>query len=34
MIQLEVTDKAKPELTKILGENAEKSLRIFVQGAG
>ncbi len=34
VINLEVTDSAKDELSGVLKENAEKSIRIFIQGAG
>jgi len=34
MPNIQVTNEAKEELSKVLSENADKSLRLFIQGAG
>lgn len=34
MVHIEVTEKAKSELTGVMAEHADKSIRLFIQGAG
>jgi Fe-S cluster assembly iron-binding protein IscA len=34
MVHIEVTEKAKTELTGVMTENADKSIRLYIQGAG
>jgi Fe-S cluster assembly iron-binding protein IscA len=34
MVHIEVTEKAKTELAGVMEENADKSIRLFIQGAG
>jgi Fe-S cluster assembly iron-binding protein IscA len=34
MVHIEVTDKAKTELAGVMEEHADKSIRLYIQGAG
>lgn len=34
MVNIEVTEKAKTELAGVMEKNADKSIRLFIQGAG
>ncbi len=34
MVHIEVTEKAKTELAGVMAENADKAIRLFIQGAG
>jgi|GEM_PF-2922430 len=34
MVHIEVTKKAQTELAGVMAENADKSIRLFIQGSG
>jgi Fe-S cluster assembly iron-binding protein IscA len=34
MVHIEVTKKAQTELTGVMADHADKSIRLFIQGAG
>ena len=34
MVHIEVTEKAKTELSSVMSEHADKSIRLYIQGAG
>jgi Fe-S cluster assembly iron-binding protein IscA len=34
MVHIEVTDKAKTELAGVMKEHTDKSIRLYIQGAG
>lgn len=34
MVHIEVTEKAKTELAAVMAEHTDKSIRLFIQGAG
>jgi Fe-S cluster assembly iron-binding protein IscA len=34
MVHIEITEKAKSELATVMQEHADKSIRLYIQGAG